>query len=176
VKEIIKCALTLPGNDPESEAMLLIPRTYTFNRPVALLLALPLLALLGLLVVGLANEFNFLALVMGLFTLATLLVIVVMGFSRRVRITPEGVHWLALRQRWTLPRGEIRHFGVLKYRSFRFIYLSTAVETPFVDPESPVSADAQTVFFQYRKGAWDYVLAWVRATHPRLQQEDLVRR
>lgn len=156
--------------------MLMKPRTYTFNRPVALLLALPLLALLFLLVVGLVKEFNFLALLMALFTLGTVLVIVVMGFSRRVRIAPEGAHWLGMRQRWTLPCGEIRHFGVLKYRSFRFIYLSTAQDTPFVDPASPVSADAQTIFFQYRKGAWDFVLAWVRATHPVLPQEDLVRR
>lgn len=156
--------------------MLIKPRTYTFNRPVALLLALPLLALLTLLVAGLVNEFNFIALLMGLFTLGVLSLIVVLGFFRRVRIAPEGAHWLGVRQRWVLPRGEIRHFGVMKYRSFRFIYLSTAEETPFTDPEARVAADPQTVLFQYRKGAWDYVLAWVRTTHPQLPQKDLERR
>jgi hypothetical protein len=156
--------------------MLMKPRTYTFNRPVALLLALPLLLLLGLLLIGLSKELNIIAIIMALLTIGMITVITLMGFARRVRISPEGAHWLGIRQRWTLPRGEIRHFGILKYRSFRFIYLSTAEKAPFTDPEAGVSADSQTVFFQYRKGAWDYVLLWVRSVHPQLPQADVQRR
>lgn len=149
--------------------------TYTFNRPVALLLAVPLLALLTMMVLSLVKEFNLVATLMAMVTVAVLVAIVLLGFGRRVRIAPEGAHWLGIRSRWTLPRRDIRHFGVLKYRSFRFIYLSTAEAPPFMDPASPVVADAETVLFQYRPGAWTQVQAWIRATHPTLAQEDLQR-
>ena len=136
-------------------------RTYTFNHPWALLLTLPLLLLATLLVGGLALEFNLLGVVVLLFTVAMLVPIVVMGFLRRVKFDAQAVHWISLKGRRQLARTEIKHFGVVKYRAFKFIYLSVAAEDPFKEVDARVEPSAETVLFQFRRGGWEYVQEWV---------------
>jgi hypothetical protein len=63
----------------------------------------------------------------------------------------------------------------VKFRSFRFIYLSSAESQPFEDPAQPVVADAHTFLVQYRPKAWALVSNSIAALHPDLKPNSFTR-
>ena len=135
-------------------------RSYTFNHPLAALLMVPLILIEVLLAIGLGNEFNFVAALMLVITAMLILVIAGYGFFRTIRISHHDVQLSGLSKKITLSKQEIKRFGVVKYRAFRFIYVSKSDSGPF-NPEQPnISPTPETIVFQYRKGAWDNLNKW----------------
>ncbi len=151
-------------------------KLYTFNRPVFALVLLPMALFLVMLVSGLFQEVEAFAMVMVvLVVLITLLfmgLIISMSFLRRVKIDPQKAEWITLKTKRELPFSEIKHFGVIKYRSFRFIFLSRSDELPFKKHGSKVVPDEDNFLLQYRKGAWKTIREFIRSQHPDLKPEN----
>lgn len=145
-------------------------KTFSFNHPWALLLILPLLVLLVMLVTGLKVEFNGMAMFALLFTLILLLPILYLGFFRWVRFHASKVEWITPRKRWAFDKKDVRHFGIVKYRAFKFIYLSTAQDAPFAGEDARVTPGPETIVLQYRKNAWRHVEEWLKSTANRQDQ------
>lgn len=144
-------------------------KQYTFNRPVFVLLLIPLLFLMVMLIYGLTRELNIMVIVVILITLLFISPIVFMSFLRRVRIDEEKAEWITPKVRRTIPFAEIRHFGVVKYRSFRFIFLSRSDELPFQEKGNKIVPTEDTFLLQYRKGAWKLIRELIRKRHPDLK-------
>lgn len=151
-------------------------RTYTFNRPITLLFSLPLLLLLVMLFYGIFREFNFLVLFLLLVTLLFYLPVIYLGFFRRLRVESQQASWITPRSRHTIALDEVRHYGIIKYRAFRFIYLSRAESAPFKDPEARLVANPDTFLIQYRPGAWQVIEGLLRELHPQLSPDNFQRR
>lgn len=139
-------------------------KSYSFNHPLALLLLLPLLLLLYMLSYGLSLEFSVMPLLALAFTVLLIILILFYGFLRWVKIGGAAAHWSTPFQRLELSRDSIRHFGIVKYRAFRFIYFSTDEKAPFQDVNAHVSTNSSTFVMQYRRGAWQHVEAWLKSS------------
>lgn len=146
-----------------------MPRTYTFNRPLAALFLVPLLLLCTMLFLGLLRQFSFMVALTLVITLAFSGWIVWHSLLRRLRIAPEKATWLAPGTKREMALADVRHFGLVKYRSFRFIYFSDSENDPFSDPEAPIVPGPHTFVFQFRPAAWQLVQEWIRSAHPDLQ-------
>ena len=147
-------------------------KQYTFNRPVFALLLLPLIFMMVMLIYGLVREINLLVVVLVLITLLFMVPIVFLSFMRRVRIDEEKAEWITPNTRRSIPISEIKHFGVMKYRSFRFIFLSRAEELPYQEAGARVIPDEDTFLLQYRGGAWKVIRELLRERHPDLKPEN----
>lgn len=148
------------------------PKTYTFNHPFAAALMIPLVVLGVMLVGGLMREFNVMALVVLIFNIFLMATVVGFGFMRRIRFKGDLVEWKTLRLSREMKNSEVKHYGIVKYRAFRFIYLSRTQESPF-NPDSPnVSPTPDTFVFQYRKSGWKTVQQWMEGIG-QAKREDL---
>ncbi len=145
---------------------------YTFNRPVFVLILLPLLFLMVMLIYGLSLEFNIMVILVILISLLFVSLIVYMSFLRRVRIDQEKAEWITPKVRWTFPLSEVRHFGVIKYRSFRFIFLSRSEELPYQGNGTKIVPSEDTFILQYRLGAWKFIRELLRERHPDLKPQN----
>jgi hypothetical protein len=150
-------------------------RTFSFNRPLTLLFALPMLLLVTMFVWGLTVEFRVGLLVMLLVTGSMVLLLFYMTLLRRLRIGSEKAVWSTPMKRYEMRIAELRHFGIVKFRRFRFIYLSRAENVPFQEEGQPVVSDPDTFLIQYRPGAWTFLQGLVKGAHPHLQPESFSR-
>lgn len=144
-------------------------RTYTFNRPLALLFLTPLILLVVVMVFGIFREFSAMVLVVLLISALLAASILWYSFFRRLRIEDDKAVWLVPGKRLEIGLEEIRHFGIVKYRSFRFIYLSKAEEDPFAPADSRIVPDETTFVVQYRKSAWELAEKWIQSAHSDLK-------
>lgn len=147
------------------------PKTYTFSKPIFSLFLLPVLAVLAFLVMGLIREFNLFVLVMILITVLILYGFAGLSFLRKIHLNPEGLKWSSPRRSMEMEWSEVKHIGVIKFRSFRFIYLSSSEENPWKDPNRPVVSDDDTFLFQFRKEGWNKI----REQLPHLAPADVKR-
>ena len=148
-------------------------RSYTFNRPITGLIMLPLLFLLVMLLVGLSRDFSVMVLVLTIISLGLLIPILYLGFFRRLRLGAEKAEWRSPGTNWQLPLEEVRYFGTVKYRMFRFIFLSRENEAPFKDPsKAPVSSE-DTFVIQFRDKAWDDLRTHLGKIQPHLKPIEL---
>lgn len=148
-------------------------KQYTFNRPVFALLLLPLVFMMSMLIYGLVQEINLLVIVMVIVTLLFIGPIIFMSFLRKVRIDDEKAEWITPKVRRTIPFAEVKHFGVIKYRSFRFIFLSKADELPYQEAGTKIVPTEDTFLLQYRGGAWKMIRELLRQRHPDLKPHNL---
>lgn len=148
-------------------------KQYTFNRPVFALLLLPLVLMMSMLIYGLVQEINLLVIVMVIVTLLFIGPIIFMSFLRKVRIDDEKAEWITPKVRRTIPFTEVKHFGVIKYRSFRFIFLSKADELPYQEIGTKVVPTEDTFLLQYRGGAWKMIRELLRKRQPDLKPHNL---
>lgn len=150
-------------------------RTYRFNRPVSLLILLPLLLLIVMLVAGILRSFSPLSLVLVLFSLVIVGSVVYYSLLRSLTVGPEGLVWKAPGVQYQMALAEIKHFGIVKYRSFRFIYLSRAEAAPFSQADARIVSSADTFVIQYRGRAWKQVKSLMKTAQPELKPSNLLR-
>ena len=148
---------------------------YRFNRPVSLLFLLPMLILLGMLVAGLVREFSALPLLLALFTFAVLCSVIFFGVLRSLEVGPEELVWRAPGKVRRFKVDEIKHYGIVKYRSFRFIYLSRMETPPFEKADTRIVSTDDTFVIQYRAGAWKHVSELIQINNSSLKAESIVR-
>ena len=91
------------------------------------------------------------------------------SYIRRLVITEAYAELARIGKRERILLRDIRQFGIVKYRSFNFIYVSKLGHFPFPDPEAPVISSADTFVIQYRKGPWKYISSWIHTKHPEMQ-------
>lgn len=150
-------------------------RSFTFNHPAYLLLLLPLLVLVTMFVWGLTVEFRLSLLFMLLATMTLVGLLVYFSLMRRMRIGKLAIEWVTPFQKRQIALDELRHYGVVKFRRFRFAYVSKALEAPFTDPAAPVVSDENTFVVQYRKSVWAALESLMRNHHPAVQPQSLTR-
>lgn len=150
-------------------------RTYTFNRPITLLFCLPLAVLVTMFVWGLTVEFRVSLLIMLFVTFGLLSMLVYYSVLRRLRLGAGKATWITPLDRREIPLSELRHFGIVKFRKFRFAYLSRAEQVPFTDPASPLTSDQDTFIIQYRPKAWKFIESLMKTLHPDLKPESFSR-
>lgn len=151
------------------------PRTFTFNRPVTMLFYGPLLILIAMFVYGLTVEFRLSLVVMLVFSLSLVGILVYLGILRRMRVEVEKAVWITPTKRYEMALGQVRSFGVVKFRSFRFIYISKHLADPFEDPSKPVVTDEDTFVLQYRPNAWEAISARINHLQPDLKPSSSAR-
>jgi hypothetical protein len=148
---------------------------FTFNRPITLLFSVPLLLLIFMFGYGLSVEFR-LSLVFMLLLSATVVgLLFYLGMLRRMEIGADKAIWTTPNKRFEMAMADVKHFGIVKFRSFRFIYLSRSVENPFGNPNNPVVTDENTFMVQFRPAAWNAIEAAIVAIHPNLKPSSLTR-
>jgi hypothetical protein len=125
---------------------------------------------------GLLVEFHISLLLMFLVTLGILLLLVYFSLLRRLKIGEGRVIWVTPMSRYEIPMHELRHFGIVEFRRFRFAYLSRAEEVPFRDPSAPVISDKDTFVIQFRPKAWNLIETLVKIHHPDLYPKSFSRR
>ena len=150
--------------------------SYTFNKPVTALFTLPLAALMALLVIGMTREFNLVVLLLLLFTILLLVPILYWSFLRRLRFGEDKAHWKTPSVAWDMSLEDVKHYGIIKYRMFRFIFMSKGEEVPFGDPAKPVISTEDTFLIQYRKRAWNEFFGKMQKLKPDLKPLELIRR
>ena len=150
-------------------------KSYTFNRPIALLFALPLLLLIAMFAYGLTVEFRVSLLLMLLLSATVVVLLFYLGMLRRMEIGNGKAVWKTPSKRYEMNLSEVRFFGVVKFRSFRFMYLSRCEEHPFEDAAKPFAVDENTFFVQYRQEAWQQVCADLALLHPTLKPTSITR-
>ncbi|MFN8393621.1 MAG: hypothetical protein U0176_03005 [Bacteroidia bacterium] len=150
-------------------------RSFTFNHPAYLLFTLPLMVLVTMFVWGLTVEFRVSLLFMLLATLSLVGLLVYFSLFRRMRIGSKSVEWVTPFKRHQMSLDELKHFGVVKFRRFRFAYVSKAEEDPFADPQAPVVSDENTFVVQYRKSVWEALQSLMRNHHPAVQPQSITR-
>ncbi|MBL0018094.1 MAG: hypothetical protein IPP17_17070 [Bacteroidetes bacterium] len=150
-------------------------RSFTFNRPIILLFLLPMMVLVTMFCWGLTVEFRLSLLIMLLVTASLTGLLFYYSLLRRLKLGEGKAVWTTPMLRREIQLQEIRHYGVVKFRRFKFAYLSRATEVPFQNPEAPVVSDEDTFIIQYRPGAWQYMQGLIKALHPSLEPESFVR-
>jgi hypothetical protein len=150
-------------------------RTFTFNRPITMLFALPLLVLVSMFAYGLTEEFHLSVLLMLIVTTALVVLLVYYSLLRKLSVGEVKAIWRTPANRWEIPMVDLRHYGIVKFRRFRFAYLSRAEQAPFEDPAAPIVSDENTFVIQYRAGAWKYLEGLVKKLHPHLQPQSITR-
>lgn len=144
-------------------------RAFTFNRPTVALYVLPMLALLIFLILGLLREFNFFVLVMILVSIAILVPVFWLSFLRKLVVSDEKVEWHTPKKHFVIPMNEVTHYGIVKFRSFRFIYVSKLAEPPFASEESRVVSDENTFVIQFRRSAYYFLEGKIHKVLPNLE-------
>lgn len=144
-------------------------RTFTFNKPIVFLYMAPMLALVVFLTIGLVREFNFFVLFMILVSLGLLTVVFWLSFLRRMVVSGDQVEWITPQKHFTLKLSEVNHYGIVKFRNFRFIYVSKMVEPPFESPESRVISNENTFIIQFRRKAYYYLESQLHRVNPSLE-------
>jgi hypothetical protein len=152
-----------------SKFLSLMTRTYRFNRPVSLLFLTPMLLLIVMLTVGLLREFSVLPFVLTLFSFGILAMVVYFSLLRSLTIGPEGLKWKAPRSEMNMNWEELKHFGIVKYRSFRFLYFSRNIEKPFEAAQARIVTSEETFVLQYREKAWKQVQEFLKEKRPDLE-------
>ena len=150
-------------------------KLYTFNRPLVALWLLPLALLTVMLLYGIMQEFNVIVIVMSLVSFLFLVPIIYLAFLRRLKVGEEQAEWITPKVRHTMPYTEVKHFGIVKYRSFRFIFLARTEEEPFTDPSKPIVPGADIFLIQFRPAAWKHLKDLVQRHREGLQPLDLKR-
>jgi len=151
-------------------------KVYTFNRPIVALVLVPLLFLTIMLLYGVVQEFNVIVIVLTLVSLLFLLPILFLAFLRRLRIEDSQVVWITPKTRKEIAWEEVQNYGIIKYRSFRFMFVCRLETPPFADPSKPVVSDDDTFIVQFRRGGWNRIKAKVQSQHPGLKPSNLVRK
>lgn len=144
-------------------------RTYRFNRPVSLLFLAPMVLLIVMLTSGLIREFSVLPFVLVLFSLGIVGMVVYFSLLRSLRIGPEGLKWKSPGSEMKMDWNELKHYGIVKYRSFRFLYFSRAEALPFEQAQARVVTSEDTFVLQYRVKAWNQVKALLKEKRPELE-------
>lgn len=150
-------------------------KLYTFNRPVVALVLLPLVLLTVMLLYGIMQEFNFIVIVMSLVSFLFLVPILYLAFMRRLRVGEESAEWITPKVRHSMAYADVRHFGIIKYRSFRFIFFSKSEEQPFADPSKPIVPGEDTFMIQFRPSAWQQLKGLIQQHRQGLEPLDLKR-
>ncbi len=150
-------------------------KSYTFNRPIALLFALPLLLLILMFGYGLSVEFRLSLLLMLLLSATVVCLLFYLGMLRRLEIDKEKAVWKTPSKRYEMNLSEVKFFGVVKFRSFRFMYFSRADEHPFEDATKPFTVDENTFFVQFRPEGWQQICADLAILHPTLKPDSITR-
>ncbi len=127
-----------------------------------------------MLIYGLTQEVKIAVVIVIAITLLFTSLIVFMSFLRRIRIDEEKVEWITPRVRREIQISEVRHFGIIKYRSFRFIFLSRSEERPYQDKGAKVIPSEDTFVLQYRRGAWTNIREVLRKRHPDLKPQNFM--
>ena len=151
-------------------------KVYTFNRPWVALVLLPLVLLTALLLYGVFQELNVMVIVMSVVSLLFLLPVVYVSFLRRMRLSEEQVEWKTPRAHHSIFWTEIKSYGVVRYRSFRFMYVSRLPEVPFKAPNQPVVSTEDTFVIQFRRPGWTFLKKLVQRQHPDLEPENFSRK
>lgn len=144
-------------------------RTYRFNRPVSLLFLAPMVLLIVMLSAGLLREFSVLPFVLVLFSLAIVGSVIYFSLMRSLTIGPEQLKWKSPGSEMQMDWDELKHFGIVKYRSFRFLYFSRSIEKPFEQAQARVVTTEDTFVLQYREKAWNQVKTLVKEKRPELE-------
>lgn len=132
-------------------------RTYTFNGPLAGLLYLLIGSFTAVLILSWLAEHTISGMILILVNLFLLFAGLLTSYYRRLSLSEtEAVFW-SLRGRRTIAMSEVKHFGIVKYRSFRFMFLSRAAEKPFTDPDQPVVSSDDTFVIQFRSRPWEHL-------------------
>jgi len=150
-------------------------RTFTFNRPIILLFLLPMLVLVTMFCWGLTVEFRLSLLVMLIVTAFLTGLLFYFSLLRRLKLDPQKAIWVTPMQRLEIPLEEIQHYGIIRFRRFKFAYLSRAAEAPFQNPEAPVVSDKDTFIIQFRPKAWSFMQGLIKKRHSSLEPETFVR-
>lgn len=150
-------------------------QTFTFNRPITLIFSVSLVLIMLMCVYGLTVEFRLSLVVMLLVTGGVVSMLLYLGFLRRLKIGKDHATWITPKRRFEMALSDVRYFGVVKFRSFRFIYFSKAETQPFEDPQSPVVPDEDTFLIQYRHKAWSAVSQSIGRIHPTLKPQSITR-
>lgn len=146
-------------------------RTFTFNRPWTVVFLLPLVLLMVMFFAGLLNEFSFFVLLMILVTSSVMLLVLYLSLLRRIKIGEGIVVWKTPFVSREYSLSEIKTFGIVKFRRFRFIYLSKLETPPFGKSETPAVTTEDTVVLQFRQSAWTHVLAAMEIAKPGLKPQ-----
>lgn len=144
-------------------------KTFTFNRLGVLFFLLPLAVILVFLVLGFIREQNIFVLVMIIVTLVMLVPFVWLSFLRRLTLTKEKAIWKTPKTHYEINLAEVNHYGIIKFRSFRFIYLSKSEEPPFEKDDSHIVTDENTFVIQFRKSAYYFLEDRIHEVKPDLQ-------
>jgi hypothetical protein len=148
-------------------------RTFTFNRPIAALLLLPLLLLFGFSILSLVMEFGWGRLVATLLTGLFFTGLAWLSMMRRLTLGPEGAVWRTPGNRVELKYAEVKGWGKVRYRNFHFLYLTRLEGNPFA--EQPVGTTADTLVIQLRPSAWEMLSERMKATQPDLAPKELAK-
>jgi hypothetical protein len=148
---------------------------FTFNRPITLLFSLSLLLIMVMCGYGLSIEFRLSLVFMLLATGTVVATLFYVGFLRKMEIGEGRAAWFTPKKRYEMDLADVKYFGTVKFRSFRFIYISSADEKPFQLADQHVVSDASTFVIQYRPRAWEAVQAAIAGIHPDLKPDFLTR-
>jgi hypothetical protein len=148
---------------------------FTFNRPITLLFAAPLVLLIGMFGYGLNVEFRISLVLMLLLTTLVLGLLVYFAILRKLKIDANKAIWSTPAQRFEMDLAQVKHLGIVKFRSFRFIYFSKGEVDPFEDGETPIVTNEETFVVQFRPRAWETIRKFILAQHPDLKTNTLTR-
>jgi hypothetical protein len=152
-----------------------VVHTYSFNRPVTAFFLVPLLFLVVLFTYVLIHQFNALALLMIVLSLLMIFSLVYFSFFRTLKIGGGKAVWRTPFKRYEFELSELKHYGIIKFRRFRFAYLSKATSSPFEDATVPVVASPETFLIQFRPSAWALIESVAQMHHPELKPGSIVR-
>lgn len=155
---------------------------FTFNRPITLLFATPLLILSGMFGYGLSVEFRISLVLMLLFTTLVLGLVIYFTVLRKLQIDADKAIWSTPAKRFEMELAQVKHLGIVKFRSFRFIYFSKSeidhietVDAQDVEGKSSIVTSEETFVIQFRPKAWETIRKFILAKHPDLQPKSLTR-
>lgn len=132
-----------------------MPRTFTFNKPLAALLALPLLILLVFTAISFWYDRSAWKVIAFALSLFFFIGAVWLTLLRRLTIAEGSATWKTPRVRYSIPFAEVKCWGKVRFRSYDFIFLSRSESNPFEGAEGYVVTTQDTFVIQMRPAAWD---------------------
>jgi hypothetical protein len=148
-----------------------LSRTFTFNGPLAAILYAVILAFTVFLIIAFRHEPNvFLLFLIGVNSLIAIAGILT-SYFRRLRISAKQAVFRGLRVKYQINLNEVKHYGIVRYRSFKFIYLSTHELRPFTQPEEAVVSSEGTLVIQFRQKPWAWIQSCIKEACPGLEAE-----
>lgn len=148
---------------------------FTFNRPITLLFSMPLLILMAMFTYGLTVEFRVSLVIMLLLSATVVGILFYLSMLRSLTIGEGKAIWATPSKRYEMALADVKHFGVVKFRSFRFIYFSKREEDPFENPGNPVVSDEDTFLVQFRPAAWTVIETAIHSLQPKIKSRSYSR-